>query len=347
MPKEIGELITSKDYLSTLAELKKRIHEAQAQAAIAVNRELLKLYWEIGQTIVEKEQQGSWGSKIIANLAKDLKDSFPNMKGFSPRNLLYMRQFAEAYPDFLITQQVVAQIPWGHNVILLNKVKDPEQRLWYVQKTIENSWSRSTLESWLKSDLYSRDGKAITNFSARLSEPQSRLAQETLKDPYCFDFLTLDHDHREREVEQGLVDHIQKTLLELGQGFAFVGRQVHLNVGETDFFIDLLFYHLKLRCYVVVELKNTAFKPEYAGQLNFYLSAADDIFRHPDDKPTIGMLLCKSKNNLVVEYALRDISKPIGVASYETRLIETLPKDLKGSLPTIEEIEAELEKGNK
>ena len=243
-----------------------------------------------------------------------------------------------------IEELPIFKIPWGHNVILIEKVKDTEARLWYAIKTIENGWSRNALSDWIASDLYKRQGKAINNFAVHLPEHQSRLAQETLKDPYCFDFLTLAEEHLEQELEQGLIDHIQKTLIELGQGFAFVGRQVLIEVGDSDFYIDLLFYHLKLRCYVVVELKNTAFKPEYAGKLNFYLTAVDKTMRHPEDRQTIGMLLCKTKNNLVVEYALSDINKPIGVAGYEIKLMKSLPKEFKGSLPTVQEIEAELEK---
>lgn len=338
------EIQVSKDYLKTLASLKKQILEIQQKTIKTVNQELIKLYWRIGKTIAIKEKEGGWGAKVIDKLDKDLRAAFPKMKGFSPRNLLYMRQFAVAYPYFEITQQPVAQIPWGHNLLLLTKLRSKTQRIWYAKKTIEFGWSRSALESWIKSDVYNREGKAVTNFSKRLPDPHSKLAQETLKDPYWFDYLELADDHSERQLEQGLIEHIQKTLMELGQGFSFVGRQVLVEVGEDDFYIDLLFYHLKLRCYVVVELKNTPFKPEYAGKLNFYLSAVDEIMRHPDDRPTIGMLFCKTKNNLVVEYALRDVVKPIGVSVYETKLLETLPKEYKGALPTVKEIEAELEK---
>lgn len=299
--------------------------------------------------ISEKQEQSGWGTGVIEQLSKDLQNSFPGREGFSITNIRRMRAFFLAYsihPQLVgeLGDLPIFQIPWGHNILLQEKLKDNAERLWYAQKTIEHGWSRSALEDWIKSGVYHREGKAVTNFEHRLPNPQSRLAQETLKDPYCFDFLTLAKNYREQELEQGLLDHIQKTLIELGQGFAFVGRQVHLEVGGSDFYIDLLFYHLKLRCYVVVELKNTAFKPEYAGKLNFYLSAVDDRMRHPEDRPTIGMLLCKTKNNLVVEYALRDLHKPIGVSGYETQIMETLPKELKGSLPTVAEIEAELEK---
>lgn len=342
---------TAKEYLETLAYLKCQIQGARLKAAVAVNVELIKLYWDIGKTIAEKQKLSGWGTNVIEHLAKDLQTSFPGLGGFSRANVFYMRAFYLAYEK---VQQAVGQfadlpffqIPWGHNLQLLQKLKTQEERLWYAQKTIEYGWSRSALEDWIKSDVYRREGKAVTNFAARLPDPQSRLAQETLKDPYCFDFLALAKDHQEKELEGGLLDHIQKTLMELGQGFAFVGRQVPVKVGDSDFYIDLLFYHLKLRSYVVVDLKNSSFKPEYAGKLNFYLSAVDDLMRHEEDRPTIGMLLCKTKDNFIVEYALRDILKPIGVAGYETKIMESLPKEFKGSLPTIAEIEAGLEKNS-
>jgi predicted nuclease of restriction endonuclease-like (RecB) superfamily len=242
----------------------------------------------------------------------------------------------------LLNTLPIAQIPWGHNILIITKVKNLEERLWYAEQAIEHGLSRSGLENWIKSKAYNRHGKAITNFKQRLPEPQSRLAQEVLKDPYNFDFLTLDADYRELELEQGLVNHIQKLLLELGKGFAFIGRQYHLEIAGDDYYLDLLFYHTQLRCYCVIELKTTDFKPEYAGKLNFYLSAVDDKLKHSSDNPSIGMLLCKTNNKLKVEYALRDINKPIGVAEYTTKLLETLPKKLQSSLPTIEEIEAEL-----
>lgn len=264
------------------------------------------------------------------------------MKGFSLTNLKYMTQFSKAYPDFTISQQLVGQIPWGHNIILLQKVKTIEERLWYPQKNLENGWSRNVLLHWIESDLFRRQGKAITNFETTLPTPHSDLALQTLKDPYSFDFLTLRERFDEKELEEGLINHIQRFLLEMGAGFSFVGRQVCLDVGGQDFYVDLLFYHLKLRCYVVVELKATEFKPDYAGKLNFYLTSVDSLLSHSDDKPTIGLLLCKTKNQVVAEYALRDIQKPIGVAEYEIKLVESLPENLKGSLPTTEEIEQEL-----
>jgi predicted nuclease of restriction endonuclease-like (RecB) superfamily len=266
------------------------------------------------------------------------------MTGLSPRNLKYMRAFADAWSDEAIVQQLAAQIPWFHNCILLDKVKDRNERAWYIHKTIENGWSRNVLVHWIESDLYERQGKARTNFEKTLPPPQSDLARETLKDPYKFEFLALAGDAEERALQKGLLEHIQQFLIELGAGFAFVGQQYPLEIGGEDFFIDLLFYHLKLRCYVVIELKTTGFKPEYAGKMNFYLSAVDDLLRHPDDKPSIGIILCKAKNEVVAEYALRDLVKPVGVSSYITKLVEALPASLRGSLPSPKELEAELKK---
>jgi predicted nuclease of restriction endonuclease-like (RecB) superfamily len=341
--------IDETEYARTLLYLKKQIQEAQTRAILAVNRELIRLYWLIGKTIVEQQEKNNWGTKAVETLAQDLQNTFPGIGGFSRASVFKMRAFYMAYEK--VSQAVrqfeelpIFNVPWGHNVILITKLKDHDQRLWYAQKAIEHGWSRSMLELWIESDLYKRQGKAITNFKSTLPVPDSDMAQQTLKDPYLFNFLTLHEDHLERDVEQGLVAHIQKFLLELGEGFAFIGRQYHLEISGNDYYIDLLFYHLKLRCYVVVELKNTEFKPEYAGKLNFYLSAVDDLLRHPDDKPTIGLLLCKTKDNFTAEYALRNISSPIGVSQYTIKLTDKLSKELKSSLPTIEEIEAELEK---
>ena len=339
----------AKEYSKTLIELTERIQEAQLRAALAASKELIHLYWSIGETISKKQKGSNWGDSFIDNLARDIQRVFPHAKGFSQRNIFRMRAFYLTYAKIVtavaqIEDLPIFSIPWGHNIVLVERVKDQEGRLWYAQKTIDEGWSRAALERQIKLGLYGREGQAITNFSLTLSTPQSNLAQQSLKDPYLFDFLSLSDKYNEQEVEQALIDHIQKFLLELGRGFAFVGRQKHLVVGDSDFYIDLLFYHVKLRCYVVVELKNTPFKPEYAGKLNFYLSAVDDLLKHPDDKPTIGLLLCKTKDDFIAEYTLKDINKPIGVASYETELFESLPKNLKGSLPTIEEIEAELEK---
>ena len=284
------------------------------------------------------QRQQGWGAKVIVRLAKDLKIAFPEMKGFSRTNLLYMRAFAEAYPDEQFVQQLAGQIPWFHNCAIIDKVKDPSEREWYIRKTTEHGWSRNVLVLQIESGLYRRQGNAVTNFARTLPAPQSDLAHELLKDPYHFDFLTLGQEAHERDLEHGLTEHIREFLLELGVGFAFVGSQYHLEVGGDDFYIDLLFYHLRLRCFVVIDLKMKKFTPADAGQMNFYLTVVDDLLRHTGDAPTIGLILCKEKNRIVAEYALRDTRKPIGVSEY--RITESLPKELKGSLPTIEEIEA-------
>ena len=327
-------------YADWLAELKNRIHSAQQRAALAVNRELVLLYWQIGRDILARQAEQGWGAKVIERLARDLRNAFPQMKGFSPRNLKYMRAFAEAWPDSAIVQQAVGQLPWGHNLVLLSRLKDADLRLAYAQRAIVHGWSRNTLNIHIETRSLEREGKAITNFSERLPAPASDLAHQTLKDPYVFDFLGVSKEADEREIESALVTHISRFLLELGAGFAYVGRQVHIEVGGDDFFIDLLFYHLKLHCYVVVELKAGAFKPEYAGKLGFYLSAVDAQVKTEQDTPTIGLLLCKTQNRVVAEYALRDVNKPIGVAEYQ--LIEALPAELQTSLPSIEQIEREL-----
>ncbi len=328
-------------YADWLAELKTRIHTAQQRAALAVNRELVLLYWQIGRDILERQAQQGWGAKVIERLAHDLRTAFPDMKGFSRANLMYMRAFAEAWPDAVIVQQPVGQLPWGHNLVLLTRLKDPAMRLAYAGRAIQHGWSRNVLNIHIETRLLEREGQAVTNFEAQLPAPQTDLARNMLKDPYLFDFLGVGKEADEREIESAIVQHITRFLLELGAGFAFVGRQVHLEVGGDDFFIDLLFYHLKLRCYVVVELKAGAFKPEHTGQLSFYLSAVDAQMKSEQDNPTIGLLLCKTKNRVVAEYALRDSNKPIGVAEY--KLVESLPKELQTSLPSIEQIERELE----
>lgn len=327
-------------YAQWLAELKGRIHTAQQRAALVVNRELVLLYWQIGRDILARQAEQGWGAKVIERLAQDLRMAFPGMKGFSRANLMYMRAFAQAWPDDVIVQQPVGQLPWGHNLILLSKLKSPEQRLAYAQRAVQHGWSRTMLEIHIETRLLAREGQAVTNFSERLPAPETDLAQQTLKDPYLFDFLGVGEEAAERVIETALVQHITQFLLELGAGFAYVGRQVHLEVGGDDFFIDLLFYHLKLRCYVVVELKADKFKPEHLGQLSFYLTAVDAQVKSEQDNPTIGLLLCKSKNKVVAEYALRDKSQPIGVAEYQ--LIESLPEELKTNLPSIEQIEREL-----
>ena len=332
-------------YLETLNKLKEKIRSTQIKAALKVNQELIQLYWEIGVAISEKQEKEGWGAKTIEKLAKDLKESFPHTKGFSRTNISYMVQFAKEYPEIEIIQQLVGQIPWGHNLILIQRLSKKEERVWYVKKIIENGWSRSMLSIWIDSDLYRREGNAITNFTNTLPSPQSDLANQTLKDPYCFDFLSLTENYKEKDLEKGLTDHIQKFLVELGKGFAFVGKQYELKIADTIYYLDLLFYHLELNCFCVIELKGTAFKPEYAGKINFYLSAVDDLLKRPHDNPSIGILLCKDKKKTEVEYALRGIEKPIGVASFETEIVKTLPENLKSSLPTVEEIEAEINRG--
>ncbi len=331
-------LLTGYDEL--LRDIKARVQAAQVRAALAVNSELILLYWGIGRDILQRQQQQGWGAKVIDQLAGDLRRELPDMNGLSVRNLKYMRSFSEAWPDEPIVQQLVAQLPWGHNIMLFEKSKDSQARLWYAHAAIEYGWSRNVLVHHIESRLYERQGKATTNFERSLPPPQSDLARQLLKDPYNFEFLTLQQDAEERELEKGLVAHIQKFLLELGAGFAFVGRQYHLEIDNEDFYIDLLFYHLKLRAYVVIELKNGKFKPEYAGKVNFYLAVVDDLLRHPDDAPSIGLILCREKGQIMAEYSLRNIASPIGVSAY--KITEALPDTLKGSLPTIEQLEAEL-----
>lgn len=332
--------IPPEGYGDWLADLKGRIHAAQQRATLAVNRELVLLYWQIGNDILTRQAQQGWGAKVIERLAHDLRAAFPAMKGFSPRNLKYMRAFAEAWPDALFVQEVLAQLPWYHQLALLDKLPGPQTRRWYAAKAIEHNWSRNILVMQIESRLLERTGKAVTNFTVNLPSPQSDLARESLKDPYRFDFLGLTDKAQEREVEHALVKHVTEFLLELGAGFAFVGRQVLLDVGGDEFFIDLLFYHLKLRCYVVIELKGGKFKPEHLGQLGFYMTAMDRQVKAEHDNPTIGLLLCKSKNKIVAEYALGDKSQPMGIAEY--KLLESLPAELQTSLPSIEQIEREL-----
>jgi predicted nuclease of restriction endonuclease-like (RecB) superfamily len=380
-------------YTPLLADLKARVRAAQVTAAVAVNRELMRLYWHIGRAILRAQRAEGWGAKVVERLAKDLAAEFPEMGGFSTRNLKYMLAFASAWEPIEIVQQPVAQLgdasagtqvgpqaagqslgsivqrpvahivsqpvtqfedgppeplaqlSWSANLILLHQLKDPAARLWYARKAVEHGWSRAVLTVQIESRLHERSGKAITNFARTLPPAQSDMAREVLKDPYTFDFLTLGEAVQERDLEHGLVEDVQKLLLEMGAGFAFVGRQVVLEVGGEDFRLDLLFYHLRLRCFVVVDLKMKPFEPEFAGKMNFYLSAVDDQMRHEHDAPSIGLLLCKdAKNRLKVEYALRDVKKPIGVAEWQTRLVESLPKELRGSLPSIADIERELNK---
>lgn len=327
-------------YAGWLAELKARIHSAQQRAALAVNRELVLLYWQIGRDILARQAEQGWGAKVIDRLEADLRTAFPDMKGFSPRNLKYMRAFAEVWPDESFVQEVLAQLPWYHQLALLDKLPGPETRKWYAAQAIEHNWSRNVLVMQIECRLLERSGVAVTNFPATLPAPHSDLARESLKDPYRFDFLGLTVDAQEREIEHALVRHVTEFLLELGAGFAFVGRQVLLDVGGEEFFIDLLFYHLKLRCYIVVELKAGKFKPEHLGQLGFYLTAVDRQVKNEHDNPTIGLLLCKSRNKVVAEYALGDKSQPMGIAEY--KLAQSLPAELQTNLPSIERIEREL-----
>lgn len=328
-------------YSDWLSELKTKIHSAQQRATLAVNQELVLLYWQIGQDILTRQEELGWGAKVIERLAHDLRTAFPDMKGFSPRNLKYMRAFAEAWPDLEFVQALLAQLPWYHQLALLDKLDNTDSRTWYAQKALENNWSRNVLVMQIESGLHQRQGAAITNFAATLPKPQSDLARESIKDPYRFDFLGLTEAAQEREIEHALVQHVTQFLLELGAGFAFVGRQVPLQVGEEEFFIDLLFYHLKLRCYVVIELKTGKFKPEHLGQLSFYMTAIDKQLKTEADNATIGLLLCKSKDKVVAEYALGDKSQAMGIAEY--KLQQALPEVLESNLPSIEQIERELQ----
>ena len=329
-------LMNSSEYLATVDLVKQEIKSAQYHAAVHVNTTLILLYHSIGRIINE---QKTWGNKFIENLAADIRREFPGSKGYSVRNLKYMAKFAQTYPDLEFVQTVSAQIPWSHNVAILDKVKNQEERIWYIKKATENGWSHSVLVHQIESGLYQRQVLAdkVSNFENRLPSPQSELAVQTMKDPYIFDFIPFKEDMVERDIEQALVRDVTKLLLELGTGFAFLGNQYHLNVGGDDFYIDLLFYNLNLRCYVVIELKTGEFKPEYAGQLNFYLSAVDAILKKEQDAPSIGLLLCKSKNDLVAEYSLKDMSKPIGVSAYQ--ITSNLPKELEKQLPSVEDIQ--------
>ena len=328
-------LMNSSEYISIVENIKREIKAAQYRAAIHANVDMLLLYHDIGCVINEHKL---WGNRFIDNLATDIRIDFPESKGYSVRNLKYMAKFAETYPNREFVQTVSAQIPWSHNIAIIEKVKDPEQRIWYIQKTAENGWSHNVLIHQIESGLYQRQVLVdkVSNFESRLPSPQSELAAQTMKDPYVFDFIPFREEMLERDIEQALVRDVTKLLLELGTGFAFLGNQYHLNVGGDDFYIDLLFYNLNLRCYVVIELKTGDFKPEYAGQLNFYLSAVDGILKKEEDNPSIGLLLCKSKNNLVAEYSLKDISKPIGVSEY--KVTRSLPDALEEQLPSVEDI---------
>jgi predicted nuclease of restriction endonuclease-like (RecB) superfamily len=371
--------MSTTNYISLISEIKIRIREAQVKATLAVNAQMITMYWDIGNLILDRQVKEGWGTNVIQKLSLAIRNDIPEIKGFSSRNMEYMLRFAKEYSilqqsvaksqiinnqqDIIvqrpvalleinkktivshnITQlennQLTLSIPWGHNILLIEKIKDIKIRFWYMQQTIENGWSREVLAAMIKSGLYERNGSSTNNFALQLPNLQSELAKQTLKDPYIFDFLTIAEQFTERELETELVKHIQKFLLELGTGFAFVGRQYHLEVGDQDFNIDLLFYHLKMRCFVVIDLKKGSFKPEYAGKMNFYCSVIDDVLKHKTDEPTIGLILCENKNKIIAEYALKDTSKPIGISEYE--FTKSLPENLKSSLPSIEEIENEL-----
>lgn len=348
-------------YATLLVDIKQRVHQARVRAMLAVNAELIRLYWDIGRVIDQRQQQEGWGAGVIPRLARDLHNALPEEKGFSERNIKRMLAFYREYAQLELVPQAVAQIspppkvrqavalleaelilalPWGHHAELMAKVKDPGARHWYMQAALEHGWSRNILVMQIETGAHQRQGRAANNFALRLPKPESDLVQQTLKDPYLFDFLTLETGFHERELETGLIAHLEKFLLELGQGFAFVGRQYHLDIGDQDFYVDLLFYHLKLRCYVVIELKRGPFKPEYAGKMNFYCSVVDDRLRHAHDQPTIGLILCQQHNRVLAEYALRGVDKPIGVSSFE--FTRALPATLQSSLPSIEAIEQEL-----
>lgn len=358
-------IIQSEEYKKWLAVLKGKIRSTQVKAAIAVNSALIEFYWDLGKMISEKENV--WGRKLVETVAIDLKKEFPEINGLSRSNLFYCKQFYNFNSLKLVQQpvgqlknddnkpikssepltwenilQIVSRVPWGHNIIIFQKSKGLNESFFYLQKTIENNWSREVLDIQIKSNLYERQGKSVNNFIATLPIPLSDLATQTLKDPYIFDFLTMDENLRERDIENQLIQHISRFLLELGKGFAFIARQYELQVENNSYFIDLFFYHTKLKCYVVIEIKNTKFQPEYTGKLNFYLSAVDSLIKDQSDNPTIGILLCKDKNNIEAEFALRDLNKPIGIS--EIKFVENIPDNLKSSLPTIEEIENEMKK---
>ena len=339
MENQLNHKLNHKSYVELIEGLKKQISQARIRAHLAVNKEMITLYWHIGKQILERQNSQGWGTKVIENISKDLRVEFPEMKGLSARNLVYMQTFAKAYPDFSITQEVLAQITWYHNITLLDKVKNYEERLWYVHETAKNGWSRNVLVAQIQTGLYKRQGKSVNNFQNTLPSPQSDLAQSIIKDPYNLEFLDIQGKVAERELENKLIDHIRNFLLELGQGFAFIGNQYHIELEGEDYYIDLLFYHVKLKCYVVIELKTGKFKPEYAGKLNFYLNLIDRQVKDKSDNPTIGLILCEDKKNIIVEYAIEGINKPMGVSEF--KLTEKLPERLKQYLPT-EEVLANL-----
>jgi predicted nuclease of restriction endonuclease-like (RecB) superfamily len=344
MPVPATAIDLPEGYTGFLVEIKEQIKQERLKAVISANSALVLMYWNIGRSILNRQNREGWGAKVIDRLSVDLKYEFPEMNGFSSRNLKYMRKFAECWPDISIVQELLAQISWYHNLALLEKLKDQNLRLWYAHQSIENGWSRNILAMQIESKLHKRIGQTANNFEIALPPDDSDMANQIFKDPYLFDFLGTAEVRKESELENKLIEHLEKFLLELGQGFAFVGRQVHMEVGGDDFYIDLLFYHLKLRCYVVVELKSGKFCPGHVSQLTMYMNIVDDMLRHPDDKPTIGLLLVKEKNHLVAKYALMANKKPIGVAEWEQQITDSLPENLKPSLPSIEEIEKELDK---
>jgi predicted nuclease of restriction endonuclease-like (RecB) superfamily len=336
----VSDSLLPPSYDRVLIDLKQRIQSTQLKAAVAINRELTLLYWYIGQQLSLRHQQERWGTKIIDRLAQDLKQEFPNINGFSSRNLRYMRAFAEAYPEEVMLQRSVATLPWRHNILLLEKLKDPEQRLWYADQSVQNGWSSDILALQIESNLMGRQGEATTNFDRILPAPQSDLARQLLKDPYHFPFLNLEKDAQERDLERGLVTHIREFLLELGVGFSFVGSQYPITIDGQEFKLDLLFYHLKLRCFIVIDLKMTPFEPEYSGKMNFYVSAVDELLKHPTDEPTIGIILCRSKSKAIAEFSLRGMTQPIGISTH--RIGNPIPEALQGALPTPEQLEGEI-----
>lgn len=331
------------DYLNFLQDIKKKLKNARIKAALAANTEQIRFYWELGTAITQQQVTKQWGSRFLDQLSQDMRKEFPGMQGFSKRNLEHMRRFSQFYPNLELAKQAVSQLPWGHIVRLMQTVEDGTVRDWYAEKAIQHGWSRSAMEMQIENGLFERQADNLNktnNFMQHLPQPQSDLARDILKDPYKFDFLTIQEKASERDIETALTQHIRDFLLELGEGFSFVGTQVPLTINDTEYFIDMLFYHLKLRCYIVCELKATAFKPEHAGKLGFYLAAVDNQLRHKHDNKTIGLLLCKERDKIIAEYALQNMSAPIGVSEYH--LSKALPKKLKTALPSIEEIEAKL-----
>lgn len=339
IPPPQAELASS--YARALSDIRERIEEARLRAVLNANAALVALYWDVGREILARQDELGWGAKVVDRLSADLRTAFPEMSGFSSRNISYMRAFSAAWPDEEFVQRVLQRLPWGVNLVLLDAVAAPAERRWYAERAVRDGWSRTAARAQIERGLFEREGKAVSNFALTLPPRDSDVATQIFKDPYLFDFLGTADPRREAEVERALVAHVERFLLELGAGFAFVGRQVALEVGDQDFKLDLLFYHFKLHCFVVVELKVVPFEPAFAGQLNFYLSAVDDLLKQPEDKPTIGLLLCRTKNRVVVEYALRDVQKPMGVANWEPVITAALPEALRGALPSVEEIEAE------